>query len=243
MKAYIGPYKNWVGPHQVAQAILFWIPKKKDEYGYPYTDERVYKFGEWLAHGSIEPDPEVGQVRVWGDNRPNTWFYKLLLWIDSKKKRNIKVRIDRWDTWSMDDTLSHIILPMLKKLRDNKHGATYVDDADVPEHLRSTNATELSQEEKNVCAPDNNHFLRWDYVLDEMIFAFETKAGVLQGWEDQFTTGEYDLQTVLKEDGLYEVVNGPNMTAKTDWDGHKMYANRIQNGCRLFGKYYQNLWT
>lgn len=239
MKVYIGPYKNWFGPYQLAEKILFWIPKKKDEYGYPHTDERVHKFGEWLAHGSIEPEPEVGQVRIWSEDRKNTWLYKLLLWIDSKKKRNIKVRIDRWDTWSMDDTLSHIILPMLKKLRDNKQSAPYVDDEDVPEHLRSTAAPP----KENEWDTDNNHFRRWDWVLDEMIFAFETKAGVLQDWEDQFTTGEYDFQSVLREDGLYQMVRGPNMTAETDWDGRKAYAERIQNGCRLFGKYYQHLWT
>ena len=29
---------------------------------------------------------------------------------------------------------------------------------------------------------------------------------------------------------------------RTDWEGYKAYAERIANGFRLFGKYYQNLW-
>ena len=45
-------------------------------------------------------------------------------------ERKLKVRIDDYDTWSMDHTLAYIILPMLKQLRDTKHGSGYVDDED-----------------------------------------------------------------------------------------------------------------
>jgi hypothetical protein len=38
------------------------------------------------------------------------------------------------------------------------------------------------------------------------------------------------------------MVQGPKHTAETDWDARKEYGNRIQNGFRLFGKYYQSLW-
>jgi len=27
MKVYIGPYVDWIGPYQIAEKILFWIPK------------------------------------------------------------------------------------------------------------------------------------------------------------------------------------------------------------------------
>jgi len=52
--------------------------------------------------------------------------------------RVIDVHIDEFDTWSMDDTLSHIILPMLKQLKETKHGAPNVDKEDVPSELRPT---------------------------------------------------------------------------------------------------------
>jgi len=74
-----------------------------------------------------------------------------------------------------------------------------------------------------------------------MIFAFETKVDDGR-WEDQFETGEYDLQWKKLEDGNSEMVKGPNHTAVTDWDGRKAYQDRISNGFRLFGKYYENLW-
>jgi hypothetical protein len=51
------------------------------------------------------------------------------------------IKIDRWDTWNMDSTLAPIILPMLKQLREDKHGSGIVDIEDVPEHLRC-NTTE-----------------------------------------------------------------------------------------------------
>jgi hypothetical protein len=239
MKVKIGPYKNWFGPYQLAEKILFWIPKEKDEYGFPHTAKCVHDFGEWLAHGSVAPDPEVGEMSKWGEDRHETWIYKLLRWIDKKRKRKIYVHIDRWDTWSMDDTLAHIILPMLKQLNENKHGAPYVDDEDVPEHLRSTAAPKLTEEEKNNGHTDDNHFKRWDWVMNEMIFAFDSKVNDI---EDQFTTGEYDYRSVKQENGTYLMVQGPNHTAVTDWDARKAYYDRVKNGFRLFGKYYEGLW-
>lgn len=244
MKVKIGPYKNWFGPYQLAEKIMFWVPKEKDEYGYPHTADRVHKFGEWLAYGSVRPEPEVGDVTDWGEDRPSTLVAKLLSWIDSKKKRKIEVHIDRWDTWNMETTLGYIVRPMLKQLRANKHGAPWVDDEDVPEELRSAAAPELTQEQKDTGHIDDNHFKRWDWVMDEMIFAFESlEGGANQDWEDQFTTGEYDFRfKKIDEDGTSQLVHGPNHTADTDWEGRKAYAERVQNGFRLFGKYYQNLW-
>ena len=243
MHVKIGKYKSWFGPYQLAEAIMFWVPKEKDEYGFPHTADRVHKFGEWLAHGSIEPEPAVGEVSSWGEDRPETWIYRLLKWIDSKKKRKISVHIDRWDTWNMETTLGYIVRPMLKQLKEKTHGAPWVDDEDVPEELRSTAAPELTQEQKDTGHTDDNHFKRWDWVMSEMIFAFESlEGGVNEDWEDQFTTGEYDYQSVKQEDGNYLMVQGPKHTAETDWDARKEYGKRIQNGFRLFGKYYQNLW-
>ena len=237
MKIKIGPYKDWFGPYQLAELLMFWVPKEKDEYGFPHTADRVHKFGEWLAHGSIEPEPTAGDIHKWGD-RPHTWLYKFLSWINSKKKRTIKVHIDRWDTWSMDHTLAYIVLPMLKQLKERKHGAPYVDLKDVPKELHGK---KLTKKQKNNGEVDDKYFERWDWVLDEMIFAFETKVDDGR-WEDQFETGEYDLQWKKLEDGNSEMVKGPNHTAVTDWDGRKAYQDRISNGFRLFGKYYENLW-
>lgn len=239
MKVKIGPYTTWFGPYQLAEALCFWVRKVPDEYGMLRYPDWVHDFGDWLAHGSVEPDPEIGEVRSFNRKRAKTWLYRLLLWIDSKKKRKIYVRIDRWDSWSADETLAYIILPLLKQLRATKHGSPYVEDEDVPESLRSTSAPP----KENEYDVDENHHARWEWVLDEMIHAFETKAGSLQDWEEQFTSGECDWHFKrINQAGDSSLVYGPNHTSVTDWESRKAYANRINNGFRLFGKYYQALW-
>lgn len=248
MKVDIGPYKNWFGPYQLAEALCFWATPVKDKFGIESKPDWVHNFGEWLAHGSVLPDPtKDNPISKWDDDRPNTLLYKFLLWLDSKKKRRIVVRIDKFDTWSMDHTLAYIVLPMLEQLKKTKHGAPFVDDKDVPKELRSTVAPPLSEEDKNCGAVDDLHFKRWDWVLDEMIFAFNSKID--DNWEQQFYSGNHDMYSEAIEwdelsgkPTMYQLKRGPNDTHKVDMKGLKAYQKRISNGFRLFGKYYDNLW-
>ena len=237
MRVKIGPYTNWFGPYQLAELLCFWAKPVEDEYGMKSKPDWVHKFGEWLAHGSIEPEAQVGEIRSWDRERHHTLLSRFLSWIHSKQKRTIKVHIDRWDTWGMDHTLAYIILPMLKQLNETKHGAPYVDLEDVPKELHPKKQTKKEKENGHT---DSTHFERWDWVLNEMIFAFDSKVN--DGWEDQFQTGESDLQWKTLEGGMSEMIRGPNDTKVYDWEGRKAYEARIQNGFRLFGKYYQNLW-
>ena len=111
-------------------------------------------------------------------NYPTHRFYHVWLyrWFDYSPQQSIKVKIDKWDTWSMDHSLAHIILPMLKQLKETNYGYP----ADLTE-------------------------AKWNDIMDKMIYAFEHK--VLDG--DMFDTGD---------------------------------QKKMQEGFRLFGKYYQNLW-
>jgi hypothetical protein len=238
MKIKIGPYTNYFGPYQLAETLCFWAKKEKDEYGIPRNPDWVHTFGEWLAHGDVEPEAEVGEVRSWDRERHETVLSKFLTWIHSKKKRTIKVHIDRWDTWGMDHTLAYIVLPMLKQLKATKHGAPQVDIDDVPKHLKPTKKALAAYNKDGTT--DEQFFERWDWVMSEMIFAFDSKVN--DGWEDQFETGTSDIQWKTLEGGMGEMVRGPNDTKEYDWEGRKKYEERIANGFRLFGKYYQNLW-
>ena len=247
MKVHIGPYTRWFGPYQLAEKLCFWVKEVPDEHGIKSKPGWVHKFGEWLAHGSVEPEQEVGSIRSWDRDRPDTWLSKLLIWIESKKKRKIKIHIDKWDTWGMDHTLAHIILPMLKQLRDTKQGCPYVEDEDVPENLRVTTREDYDEqldlfdlqivEDKDAWIVEH----RWNYVLNEMIFAFETHISE-ERWEDQFEEGVLDIQWKQLESGMSQMIYGPNHTMKYDEEGRMRYRKRIDNGFRLFGKYYQNLW-
>ena len=162
------------------------------------------------------------------------WYHNFLYdWFEYSPERKVSVKLDASDTWSMDDTLGHIILPMLYQLAKTKHGSPIVDDDDVPEALRS------SEGEGELMIHD-----RWDWVMSEMIFAFESK---LNDWEDKYSTGEidYDSIPVIGKDGTeigYTWEKGEGHTYKLDLEGLKLEQDRIANGFMLFGKYYQSLW-
>jgi len=235
MKVYIGPYKNWFGPFQLAELLCFWARKVPDEYGIPRVPGYVHRFGEILAYGLNYNSDEDHNIFAFKE-RDKTWLYSFLSWIESKRSRRVKIRIDSYDTWNMDRTLALIVLPMLKQLKDTKHGSALVDAEDVPEDLR------VEEEQDS----EINH-KRWDWVMGEMIWAFEQHQPDCD-WESTFTTGNIDYISVpcdFDEDGtpkLYRLEHGPNYTAVTDTEGRQKHAERIQNGFRLFGKYYQGLW-
>lgn len=140
-------------------------------------------------------------------------------------ERKVQVHIHKYDTWSMDHTLALIIAPMLKQLQATKHGAPFVDDEDVSEEVRSTNATP----KENEWDLDEHHFARWDWVLDEMIWAFEQKCR--DDWMEDYYKYEDDSNEPL---GLKLVWS--------DDEGRKAHQERMNNGFRLFGKYFENLW-
>jgi len=142
--------------------------------------------------------------------------------------RRVKIVIDPYDTWSMDHTLAIIIVPMLKQLKATTHGAPFVDDEYVPEHLRST-AAPPTENEWDV---DDNHFKRWDYVLDEMIWAMEQI--VAHDNEGLF----FDHSEVDEEADLMEQI----AQIKCDHEGLQKHHDRIANGTKLFGIFFQNLW-
>ena len=235
MKVYINKYRShWLSPYTILEKVLFWKDWDKIEYDTPWVEK-------------------------WSD-RLQPFCVTLQKILDKIHPKIDYVKIDPWDTWSMDHTLAKMVLPMLKQLKETKHGSPYVDLEDVPEHLRSTTTEDHddqlcfdfyheNQDEKSE-AWDLLH-KRWDWVMDEMIFAFEHKLD--DSWEDEFRTGEIDHLWVKldethynpitqKDEGLYQMKEGPNHTYEFDYEGYEKVAKRIENGFRLFGKYYSGLW-
>jgi hypothetical protein len=172
--------------------------------------------------------------------------------------REETVVIHDYDTWNMDHTLALMVLPMLKQLQVTKHGAPNVDIEDTPPELWPTDKETMAYNLNG--DTDSKFFKRWDYVMGEMIFAFTNKVNE---WEDSFFdygeeekankvtiefkgVGPCQLRLFPDEEGsmedyeLYEWVQGRK--ASFDKDGHKAYQERITNGFRLFGKYYESLW-
>jgi hypothetical protein len=126
MYVKIGSYKDYLNSYSVMRWIFAWTKDSDGEY-----PEWVYNYADKLS-----------------------FLDKILSFIEGKRK--IKVRIDPYDTWSMDHTLALIIHPMLVQLKETSHGSPIVDDEDVSEDVKDKDTHE-----------------RWNYVLDEMIFAFD----------------------------------------------------------------------
>jgi hypothetical protein len=170
--------------------------------------DRKYGYVDW-------PEPEQQtrferSLELFEDAVQSVYNVFNWIWFD-RRKQKVKIRIDRQDTWSMDHTLAPIILPMLKQLKETKHGAPNVDSQDVPKELRPKKQDVLKY--KEVGETDDKFFERWDWVLDEMIYAFDCKAN-----KDDVIMRFEDMKEVKAE------------------------QERISNGFRLFGKYYESLW-
>ena len=216
MKIYKSNYRHhWISPYKILEKVFFW---REIDYDEPIIEK-------WADR--LEPFSKAWQS-----------------FMDFIHPRIDYVKIDRYDTWSMDHTLANIILPMLKILKENKHGAPNVDDEDVPMELQSW--TSPAKDEYDV---DGHHFARWDYVLGEMIFAFECKVD--DDWDKQFWSGTSSFETVecdktffnpitQKEEKTYQMVQRGDL--KCDWESRQKMQDRITNGFRLFGKYYEGLW-
>jgi len=178
MKVYIGPYSNtWYS-----------------QIHYNYMNKK-YKH-DWDQSNTLF-ERLLEKYESFLDKLYNVTINKIIV---KRPHQKIKIRIDDYDIWSMDDTLALIILPMLKKLKEHKHGSAYIDNEDVPPELQHPVTDD----------PDHDSLIekRWAYVLDEMIWAFDRK---------------------VENDYLYD-------------DQYKDRQKRMNNGFRLFGKYYEALW-
>ena len=147
---------------------------------------------------------------------------------DDGSPRQEDVFLDKWDSWSADHTIALIAAPLLQQLKLTKHGSSGVDDDDVPEELRSTSAPP----KENEWDIDDNWHKRWDWVLDEMIWAMTEHADGM-GEQKFFDHSEVDEEADIMEQ-MAQI--------KCDHVGLDAYGKRKQRGFELFGKYFQNLW-
>ena len=212
MKVKLGPYINWIGPYQLADMIFFWVEKyPDDEAVFERWDYKLHdRFGDWLA---------------------STWVADFCEWVQKKRKGTERVHIDNYDVWSMDHTLALIVHPMLVKLKSQKHGYGWIDDADVPRNLRST-AKGARDGLTNEYDWDNNAERRYEWMLDELIWTFAQLAS------DDDTGQFYDHSAM----DLTADINTQMNQLKVDQKGLEAHEKRIANGLRLFGKYFRSLW-
>jgi hypothetical protein len=177
MKVYINNYRHhWISPYHILEFVCFW--EKDNDVFYNHEDKPDAPYEKWV-------------------NRLDPICKAIHKFLDFVHPKIDYVKIDYWDTWSMDHTLGMMALPMLKQLQTKKQGAPFVDDEDVPEELKSTSAPP----KENEWDTDENHFKRWDWVMAEMIFAFEHHVN--NEWEEKYHKGKRTKE-VYKFDGLKE---------------------------------------
>jgi hypothetical protein len=200
---------------------------KISDYRYRWTSQIHYDYMNKKYDHEWEDNTNLFESFLQKFENILDWLYNVTInrILDNLTGQQFNVRIDPYDTWSMDYTLSHIIVPMLVQLKATKHGAPWTDDEDVPEELRSTNGPP----KENEWDTDGFHFKRWDWVLDEMIWAFEQKCR--DDWESDY----YEL------DELETLAFGQNIGWQNK-EGRIAHQKRMTNGFRLFGKYYEHLW-
>jgi len=249
MRVKIGSYPSFVGPYQIAEKIIFWADKYNDD---DVWADRQHKLGTWLAEDR-RGNPTL-LAKACG------WLHKHL---QNGGERRVKVRIDPTDVYSADHTLALVIAPTLRMLKDKKNGSPNVDNEDLPPELQMSErdtkifndghwdqTLQFTDSEKSEI--NKKYHAGWDWVLDEMIWAFEQHE---QGnWEDQFHSGEHDIIWTDTDpagnevDPNYEgkvlkrMDRGPNDTHVYDHEGAKAWSQRMANGRRLFAKYYEGLW-
>lgn len=132
---------------------------------------------------------------------------------DCEQERHVSVHIEDFDVYSMDNTLAHVVVPMLKKLKSVKIGIP----GDLVHEIHEFNEQSELHLDLTAKELDKLEFeqaeKKWNDIMDKMIWSFEQ---AMNDYED-----------------LYEEV------AKGELES---YEKKLAEGFNLFGKYYRSLW-
>jgi len=163
--------------------------------------------------------------------------------------RTISVQVDKYDTYSLDDTLSYIILPLLHQLRHNMQG--------VPSEFGDVGGGEGDSQQCFEFYSDtykesfDESCTQWYEILDKMIWSFQQMA--LEDYESLYHHGKPNYEWVETDTSMINPISGKleRVTELVDknpsehWydlNGHNMHEDRIQEGIDLFAKYFRSLW-
>ena len=135
MRAYIGSTRDVVTVYHLSDALVYLGVS-------PAVCDRV---GDWLSK--------------------HQWLVVALAKLTKhyNEKQRVLVELDDYDTWNADETLAHVILPVLKQLQRTKTRFLHVDESDLPTGLG------LRTGENNQVTPQQ----QWTWVIQQMIWSFE----------------------------------------------------------------------
>lgn len=191
MKVYLGKYVYPITTYDIASKIIFWD-----------NTEHIKKLNLILKFG-LTYNQNIKKLSV---------LSKVLDKYNSYQKRKVYIKIDDYDVYDLDYTLSLIIEPALKKLLNDEWLSFKVDNEDLPKELQISDdeykLISFTYSENDPRLPEIYNRLEQQpkYVINKMIYAF-------------------------------------NIFNSTEKDEEEYYKTEINEGLRLFGKYFRNLWT
>ena len=191
MKVYLGKYVYPITTYDIASKIIFW-----DNNEYRKKLNAILKFG--LSYNQ--------------NSKKLSILSKFLDKYNSYQKRKVFIKIDDYDVYNLDYTLSLIIEPSLKKLLDDEWLSFKADNEDLPKELQISDdeykliSFTYLENDPRLSEIYNRLEQQPKYIINKMIYAFN----ILNSTESD----------KIKED----------------------YKKEIDEGLRLFGKYFRNLW-
>lgn len=223
MKYIVRRPLSWFGPYQLLE------PLEKALIKFGMSEDSAWKIIESV--GSKIPKRPFEAVYKFRKNLP--WNKDI-------------IKIDPWDTWSMDNTLAPIIVKLLKQLKETKHGIpadfVYVGGE---EYVPQLCFDFYSKDTRTLF--DTHAEMRWNEVLDKMIWSFEELVTRESDssydepyWEDM--TDEEIQKDLNDPNSIYNILNVNSSKKKINHQKMEEYYQKLQEGFTLFGKYYTNLW-
>lgn len=163
--------------------------------------------------------------------------------------RRVEVEIEKFDTYSLDHTLAHIILPALLQLKATKMGVPAEFGDAGGNDYDSQDSFDFYKEDRDWAFDEKCK--EWELVLDKMIWSFQQI--LLDDYEKNYHHGkpEYDWEKTNekftnplngKVEDTFQMVDKNPGEHWYDSVGHIEHEKRIQEGLELFGKYYRYLW-
>jgi hypothetical protein len=158
--------------------------------------------------------------------------------------RKFDIKIEKFDTWSLDSTLALIILPALIQLKQAKKGVPSIFINRYPhDHTYNQCEFEFMDEynDDDLTIPEK----KWNDVLDKMIWSFQqlcnddidrkyhhgiAKHKLIPGVDPTTNDKTYQVVDLNPNDHFYDDV------------GYTLHEERINQGLELFGKHLRDLW-
>ncbi len=148
----------------------------------------------------------------------------------SQGGRKVSIKIHQYDCWDAYATVAKILVPLINRVKADRHGYPCGLNANDP----------------NDHTDDGDKL--WGAILNKILWSMEELASDRPNkpkfFEDKSLTRKQQTKRIW---AIFEKkVERTDLEIKKDdeWcETVEVYNKRVQEGCDLLGKYFQNLWT